>query len=77
MARLPCAWLYLGGHTFRWGRGDQYMDVLAGDVDATHEDDHRVGRIEVRQEGWSDISDLATQARKWLRATAAQRAREQ
>ncbi|SDY88775.1 hypothetical protein SAMN05216215_103816 [Saccharopolyspora shandongensis] len=73
MAKLPCQWLYLGGFTFRWGRGDSAIDVLRGDTGPVHENHQLVVSIPV-DHSWDDIRDLDQKARAWLHATAAQRA---
>ncbi|MBB5155006.1 hypothetical protein BJ970_002540 [Saccharopolyspora phatthalungensis] len=73
MAKLPCIWLYLGGCTFRWGRGDLTIDVLLGDTGAVHENDHRIAAIPVDHE-WTDVRDLDQRARAWLKAMASKRA---
>lgn len=73
VAKIPCQWLYLGGFTFRWGRGDPAIDVLRGDPGPVHEDDLRIASIPV-EHSWADVRDLDKQARAWLRATAARRA---
>lgn len=73
MARIPCQWLFLGGFTFRWGRGDPAIDVLRGDTGPVHGNGRRVAVIPVDQ-SWKDVQDLQQRARAWLRATAAKRA---
>ncbi|TDD83262.1 hypothetical protein E1202_25810 [Saccharopolyspora karakumensis] len=73
MARIPCQWLFLGGFTFLWGRGDPAIDVLRGDTGRVHGNGRRVAVIPVDQSR-KDVQGLQQRARAWLRVTAARRA---
>lgn len=66
MAELPCAWIYRGGHTLRWGRGDHEITVHGGDQRARHDNAHLLDTVHIDHD-WRDHSDVSMQADKWLR----------
>lgn len=51
--------------TFRWGRGDGYLDVLRGHRQG-YDDTGLIERVPVDRCGWVDTADVYRVANAWL-----------
>ncbi|MBB5153296.1 hypothetical protein BJ970_000830 [Saccharopolyspora phatthalungensis] len=76
---LPMAWRVervspTEVYTFRWGRGSGVVTVHRGDIGSSHDNDQLIDTVHIGSD-WADESDVATQARLWLRSRIGPRRR--